>query len=176
VAFSHWPCCCPCCRRRRCRPCCCRRRHPCCRCCRPCRRRHRHRRHRLRCRRRRPRHRRRRPPRTSPPRPRSTPTHPSPRARSARRPGCKSRPPPQAPGSHLNHQTTHTEEWEPGTPRTQENSSSKYSESLKSSDGGVGSRLRLLFLPMVEAREGEESKQWRTSRDMKKPERQRHYL
>jgi hypothetical protein len=29
---------------------------------------------------------------------------------------------------------------------------------------------------MVEAREGEESKQWRTARDMKKPERQKHYL
>jgi hypothetical protein len=58
----------------------------------------------------------------------------------------------------------------------EENSSSEYSESPKSSDGGVGSRLRLLFLPMVEAREGEESKQRRTARDVKKPERQRHYL
>jgi hypothetical protein len=49
---------------------------------------------------------------------------------------------------------------------SEENSSSEYSESPKSSDGGVGSRLRLLFLPMVEAREGEESKQWRTARDI----------
>jgi hypothetical protein len=29
---------------------------------------------------------------------------------------------------------------------------------------------------MVEAQEGEESKQWRTTRDMKKAERQGHYL
>jgi hypothetical protein len=42
-----------------------------------------------------------------------------PATRSARRPGCKSRPPPRAPGSRLNHQTTHAEGWEPETPRTQ---------------------------------------------------------
>jgi hypothetical protein len=59
---------------------------------------------------------------------------------------------------------------------SEENSSSEYSESLKSSDGGVGSRLRLLFLPMVEVKKEEESKQQRTARDVKKPERQRHYL
>jgi hypothetical protein len=59
---------------------------------------------------------------------------------------------------------------------SEENSSSEYSESPKSSDGGVGSRLRLLFLPMVEMKEGEESKQQRTTRDVKKPEGQRHYL
>jgi hypothetical protein len=41
---------------------------------------------------------------------------------------------------------------------SEENSSSEYSESPKSSDGGVGSRLRLLFLPMVEAK-GREEKQ-----------------
>ncbi len=35
---------------------------------------------------------------------------------------------------------------------SEENSSSEYTESPKSSDGGVGSCLRLLFLPMVEAR------------------------
>jgi hypothetical protein len=35
---------------------------------------------------------------------------------------------------------------------SEENSSSEYFESPKSSDGGVGSRLRLLFLPMVEAK------------------------
>jgi hypothetical protein len=59
---------------------------------------------------------------------------------------------------------------------SEENSSSEYSESPKSSDGGVGSRLRLLFLPMVEMKGGEESKQQRTARDVKKLERQRHYL
>jgi hypothetical protein len=59
---------------------------------------------------------------------------------------------------------------------SEENSSSEYSESPKSSDGGVGSRLRLLFLPMVEMQGEEESKQRRTARDVKKPERQRHYL
>jgi hypothetical protein len=59
---------------------------------------------------------------------------------------------------------------------SEENSSSEYSESPKSSDGGVGSRLRLLFLPMVEVKKEEESKQQITARDVKKPERQRHYL
>jgi hypothetical protein len=59
---------------------------------------------------------------------------------------------------------------------SEENSSSEYSESPKSSDGGVGSRLRLLFLPMVEMKEREESKQQRTTRDVKKSERHRHYL
>jgi hypothetical protein len=59
---------------------------------------------------------------------------------------------------------------------SEENSSSKYFELPKSSDGGVGSRLRLLFLPMVEVKKEEESKQQRTARDVKKPERQRHYL
>jgi hypothetical protein len=39
---------------------------------------------------------------------------------------------------------------------SEENSSSEYSESPKSSDGGVGSRLRLLFLAMMEAGEKEE--------------------
>jgi hypothetical protein len=94
VASSHWLGCCPCC-------CPCRCRHRPCRC-------RRRRRHHLR-RRRRLRHCRRCPPRTSPrspPHPRSTLTHPSPRARRARRPGCKSRPPRQSPGSHLNHHTT----------------------------------------------------------------------
>jgi hypothetical protein len=114
VAFSHWPgwcpCCCPCHRRgrprrRRCR---CRRRLCCCR---------RHHRRRLR-RRRCLRHRRRCPPQTSPrspPRPRSTPTHPSPRARCAGRPGCRSRPPRQSPRSRLNHQTTPGERRGPET-------------------------------------------------------------
>jgi hypothetical protein len=59
---------------------------------------------------------------------------------------------------------------------SEENSSSEYSESPKSSEGGVGSRLRLLLLPMVEMEGEEESKQWRTTRDVKKPKRQRHYL
>jgi hypothetical protein len=36
--------------------------------------------------------------------------------------------------------------------------------------------LRLLLFPMVEMKEEEESKQRRTARDVKKPERQRHYL
>jgi hypothetical protein len=87
VASSHWPCCCPCCCpccRCHCRPCC-RRRCPC---------RHRLRHHRRLRRRHHHRHRRRCSPRMSPrspPRPRSTPTHPSPRARSARRPGCRTR-------------------------------------------------------------------------------------
>jgi hypothetical protein len=110
VASSHWPCCCPCCcpccrhRRRRCHLC--RRRH------RSCRRLHRRRRHR---------HRRRRPPRTSPrssPRPRSTPTHPSPRARRARRPGCRFIPLRQSPGSRLSHQTTPGKRQEPVNPQT----------------------------------------------------------
>jgi hypothetical protein len=61
---------------------------------------------------------------------------------------------------------------------SEENSSSEYYESPNSSDGGVGSRLRLLFLPMVEALEekgGEEgSKEQRG--DVKKPEKQRGYL
>jgi hypothetical protein len=111
VASSHWPCCCPCCCpccRCHCRPCC-RRRRPCRR--RRCRlRRHRHHRHRRRC-----------SPQTSPrspPRLRSTPTHPSPRARSARWPGCRFRPPRQSPGSRLNHQTTLGERQEPEIPRT----------------------------------------------------------
>jgi hypothetical protein len=126
VTSSHWPCCC----RRRCHPWCCpcyccpgccpcRCRHrPCCRRHRPCRCRHRHRRHRRRRRRRRrhPRPRRRRP---SPPHTRSTPTHPSLRARSARRPGCTSRPPPRAPRSRLSRQTTHAGGREPETPQTQ---------------------------------------------------------
>jgi hypothetical protein len=151
VAPSHWPYCCPyCC------PCCRRRRH--------LRRRRRHL-HRRRRHRRRPCHRRhRRPPRTSPrspPRPRRPPTHLSPRAWHALRPGCKSIPPRRSPRSRLNHQTT------PGEARTsepsdsEENSSSEYSESPKSSEGGVGSRFRLspewceelpplLLLPMVE--------------------------
>jgi hypothetical protein len=105
VASSHWPCCCPCCRCH-CRPCC--RRH------RPCRYRRLH--HRRLHRRRHHRHRRRCHPRTSPrspPRPRSTLTHPSPRAGSARRPGCRSRPPRQSPGSRLNHQTMPGERREP---------------------------------------------------------------
>jgi hypothetical protein len=107
VAFSHWPCCCPCCR-------------PYYRRCRPCYRRHRRRRrHRLRRRRRRLRHRRHRPPRTSPPRPRSTPTHPSPRARSARWPGCNSRPPRRSPESRPSHRTMLGEGPELETPRTQ---------------------------------------------------------
>jgi hypothetical protein len=59
---------------------------------------------------------------------------------------------------------------------SEENSSSEYSESPKSSEGGVGSRLRLLLLPMVEMKGEEESKQRRTARDVKKQERQRHYL
>jgi hypothetical protein len=59
---------------------------------------------------------------------------------------------------------------------SEENSSSEYSELPKSSDGGVGSRLRLLLLPMVERKGEEESKQRRTARYVKKPERQRHYL
>ena len=166
MAFSHWPCCCPCCCRRRCCPCCCRRCRSCCRHCRPCCRRRCHR-HRRRRRRRRPRPRRRRP---SPPHPRSTPTHPSPRARSARRPGCTSRPPPQAPRSCRG-----TGAGDPSD--SEENSSSEYSESPKSSDGGVGSRLRLLFLPMVEA-EGREAREAAEEqrRDVKKPERQRRYL
>jgi hypothetical protein len=41
---------------------------------------------------------------------------------------------------------------------SEENPSSEYAESPKSFDGGVGSRLRLLFLPMVEAK-GREEKQ-----------------
>jgi hypothetical protein len=40
---------------------------------------------------------------------------------------------------------------------SEENSSSEYYESPKSSDGGVGSRLRLLLLPMAEA-DGREEK------------------
>jgi hypothetical protein len=102
VASSHWPCCCPCCY-----PCCRRHCRSCCRCHHPCRCRRRY--HRRLRRRRHHHHRRRCPPRTSPrspPRPRSTPTHPSPRAWSARRPGCRSRPPRQSPRSRLNHQTT----------------------------------------------------------------------
>jgi hypothetical protein len=161
VASTHWPCCCPCCHRH-CRPCC-RRHHP-CRC-----RRHHHRRLR---RHRHHHHRRRCPPRMSPrspPRPRSTPTHPSPRARSARRPGCRSRPPRQALGSRLNHQTTPGGETGAGDPsNSEENSSSEYSELPKSSEGGVGSRLRLspergeeplpfllLLMVAVEGRRGE---------------------
>jgi hypothetical protein len=57
---------------------------------------------------------------------------------------------------------------------SEENSSSEYSESPKSSDGGVGSHFR--FLPMAEMQGEEEGKQWRTAKDVKKPERQRHYL
>jgi hypothetical protein len=175
VASSHWPCCCPCCCRRCLCPCCCRRR-PCCHRCRPCcRRRYCRRRRRLRRRRRR-RHLR-RPSRASPPRPRSTPTHPSPRARSARWPECKSRSPRQSPESRLSHRTTLGGETGARDPSdSEENSSSEYSESPKSSDGGVDSRLRLLFLPMVEMQGEEESKQRRTARDVKKPERQSHYL
>jgi hypothetical protein len=41
---------------------------------------------------------------------------------------------------------------------SEENSSSEYSESPKSSDGGVGSRLRLLLLPMAEE-DGREEKE-----------------
>jgi hypothetical protein len=70
---------------------------------------------------------------------------------------------------------------------SEENSSSEYSELLKSSEGGVGSRLRLspergeellpfLFLPMVERKEEEESKQQRAVRDVKMPGKQEHYL
>jgi hypothetical protein len=111
VASSHWPC--PCCRRR---PWCCpcdRRRH------RPCRRRrcpcHCRCRRRRRRRRRRPRPRRRR---QSPLHPRSTPTHLSPRARSARRPGCMTRLPQLSPRSRPSHRTTPGERREPEFPRT----------------------------------------------------------
>jgi hypothetical protein len=59
---------------------------------------------------------------------------------------------------------------------SEENSSSEYSESPKSSDGGVGSRLRLLPLPMVEMKGEEESKHQRAVRDVKIPRKQEHYL
>jgi hypothetical protein len=49
---------------------------------------------------------------------------------------------------------------------SEENSSSEYSESPNSSDGGVGSRLRLLFLPMVEADRREEKKAVKSSKEM----------
>jgi hypothetical protein len=69
----------------------------------------------------------------------------------------------------------------------EENSSSEYSESPKSSEGGVGSRLRLspewceeplpfLLLPIVERKEEEENKQQRAVRDVKIPGKQEHYL
>jgi hypothetical protein len=152
VVPSHWPCRCRC-RRRPCRRPCCRRHHH--------RRRHRHRR--------RPRHHRRRRLRCSPPctsqrsplRLRRPPTHPSPRAQRARRPGCMSTPPPQSLGNCLSRQTMPGERCGPTTLRTEENSSSEYSESPKSYEGGVGSRFRLspewcdelppfLLLPMME--------------------------
>jgi hypothetical protein len=70
---------------------------------------------------------------------------------------------------------------------SEENSSSEYSESPKSSEGGVGSHLRLspewceepppfLLLPMVEWKEEEESKQQAAVRNVKMPEKQEHYL
>ena len=47
-----------------------------------------------------------------------------------------------------------------------ENSSSEYSESPKSPDGGVGSRLRLLPLPMAEADRKEEKDAVKNSEEM----------
>jgi hypothetical protein len=49
---------------------------------------------------------------------------------------------------------------------SEENSSSEYSESPKSSDGGVGSRLRLVPLPMVEADRGEKKDAVKNSEEM----------
>jgi hypothetical protein len=99
VALCHWPC--------RCR---CRCRRPCCR--RP--------RRRLR---RRPRRRchRRSPPRTSqrsPPRPRRPSTHPSPRARSARWPGCRTTPRWRFPRNRLSLRTMPGARCKPAIPRT----------------------------------------------------------
>jgi hypothetical protein len=49
---------------------------------------------------------------------------------------------------------------------SEENSSSEYSESPNSSDGGVGSHLRLLFLPMAKANRKEEKKAVKSSEEM----------
>jgi hypothetical protein len=117
-------------------PCCCRRcpwrcRRPCRRCLRhPCRRRLRRPFRRRRCHRCRHRHRRcrprrrhqcRSPPRTSrnsSPRSRRPPTHLSPRAWSARRPGCTSTPRRLSPGNRPNHRTTPGERRRLATPQT----------------------------------------------------------
>jgi hypothetical protein len=182
VASSHWPCCCPCCRRcrHRCHPCRCR--HRPCRC-----RRHRHRRLRRRRRRRRRRH----PPRTSrrnSPRPRSTPTHPSPRAWHARRPGCKSIPPRRSPGSRLNHQTTPGERQEPESPRTRRRTpppttlshqSPLREESARACacrPSDAKSHHLSCSCPWRKWKEGEEMKQQAVARNVKMPEKQEHYL
>jgi hypothetical protein len=122
VALSHWPCCC------HCRPC----RRPCRRLCRrPCRRRRHHHR-RIRPRRR---HHRRSPPRTSQrssPRPMRPPTYPSPRAQSARRPGCMSTPRRRSPGNRPSHQTMPGERCRLATPQTRKKTPPPSTQSRRS--------------------------------------------
>jgi hypothetical protein len=110
------------------------------RCChRPHRRRHR-------CCRRCPPRRRRRSPSRSPP----TPSHPTPRALCALWIKCRFARPLTAPWNCPSHRTTPQGDASGGEPSySEENSSSEYSESPKSSDGGLEVRLRF---PSVEWR------------------------